>query len=120
MTLAPCQYPIIRIPSQASNLSFLQRGMATVQRILSFITWLTAYGLRSLNDRFVAWKQALLIVQPETLLRGPRLGFKLYWKYKSRAKSATPRISAETVALRKRDGQGQSPVGSRTHPWRTP
>ncbi len=46
-----------------------------------------------------AWKQALFIVQPETLLRGPRQRFKLYWKYKSRVASAKPKISAETVAL---------------------
>jgi putative transposase len=45
------------------------------------------------------WKQALFIVQPETLLRWHRQGFKLLWKYKSRAASPTPRISAETVAL---------------------
>ncbi len=45
------------------------------------------------------WKQALFIVQPETLLRWHRQGFKLYWKYTSRATSPTPKISAETVAL---------------------
>jgi|SRR6266571_2152449 len=45
------------------------------------------------------WKQALFIVQPETLLRWHRHGFKLYWKHKSRAPSAKPKISAETVAL---------------------
>ena len=45
------------------------------------------------------WKQALVIVQPETLLRWHRQGFKLFWKYKSRAASLTPRISQETVAL---------------------
>jgi putative transposase len=45
------------------------------------------------------WKQTLFIVQPETLLRWHRHGFKLYWKYKSRAPSAKPKISAETVAL---------------------
>jgi putative transposase len=45
------------------------------------------------------WKQALFIVQPETLLRWHRQGFKIFWKYKSRAISATPRISAETIAL---------------------
>ena len=45
------------------------------------------------------WKQALFIVQPETLLRWHRQGFKLYWKYKSRSMSATPKISAETIAL---------------------
>src|SRR5437764_3742857 len=45
------------------------------------------------------WKHALFIVQPETLLRWHRQGFKLYWKYKSRAPSAKLKISGETVAL---------------------
>ncbi len=45
------------------------------------------------------WKQAIFIVQPETLLRWHRQGFKLFWKYKSRAASPKPRISQETVAL---------------------
>jgi putative transposase len=45
------------------------------------------------------WKQALFIVQPETLLRWHRQGFKLFWKYKSRAASPKPKLSAETVAL---------------------
>jgi hypothetical protein len=49
-----------------------------------------------------------------TLLRGPRQGFRLYWKYKSRAASSKPKISAETVALRKRDGKGQSTAGGHT------
>jgi putative transposase len=45
------------------------------------------------------WKQALFIVQPGTLLRWHRQGFKLFWKYKSRATSLPPRISQETVDL---------------------
>ena len=45
------------------------------------------------------WKQALFIIQPETLLRWHRQGFQLYWKYKSRTASAKPKISAEIVAL---------------------
>jgi putative transposase len=45
------------------------------------------------------WKQVLFIVQPETLLRWHRQGFKLYWRYTSRAASVKPKISAETVAL---------------------
>jgi len=45
------------------------------------------------------WKQALFIVQPETLLRWHRQGFQLYWKYKSRAAVSKPKIAAETVAL---------------------
>jgi putative transposase len=45
------------------------------------------------------WKQALFIVQPETLLRWHRQGFKLFWKYQSRPTSLTPRISLETITL---------------------
>jgi putative transposase len=45
------------------------------------------------------WKQALLIVQPETLLRWHRQGFRLFWKYKSRAHSRKPRLSPETIIL---------------------
>src|SRR5207302_5371127 len=45
------------------------------------------------------WKHALLIVQPETLLRWHRQGFRLFWKYKSRAGSPQPKISKATVAL---------------------
>jgi len=45
------------------------------------------------------WKQALVIVQPETLLRWHRQGFKLFWKYRSRVTSTTPRISPEIVDL---------------------
>jgi putative transposase len=142
-------------------LAHLHRGgMDKVYRILTFITRLIRFCLRSLNDHFVAWtkpnttslllltltdqarskselvaenallrvplnilrrqvkrpactrkdrlllarivrnwKQALIIVQPETLLRGPRQGFKLYWKYTSRAASSQPKLSVETVAL---------------------
>jgi putative transposase len=59
------------------------------------------------------WKQALVIVQPATLLRWHRQGFKLYWKYQSRAMSATPKISAETVALIQqmaRDNRPRTPL----------
>ena len=45
------------------------------------------------------WKQALVIVQPETLLLWHRQGFKLFWKYKSRVASLKPRLSQETISL---------------------
>jgi len=137
--------------------------MDTVERILTFITWLSGLCFQSLHHRFIAWtkpnttslmlgtltdqarsksqlvaenaflrqqliilkrqvqrpactttdrmllvllarmartwKQVLFIVQPETLLRWHRQGFKLFWKYKSRATSLKSRISQEAVAL---------------------
>jgi len=48
------------------------------------------------------WKQALFIVQPETLLRWHRKGFRLFWRHKSKATSAKPRIPPETVELIKK------------------
>src|SRR5215467_5971801 len=45
------------------------------------------------------WKQALFIIQPETLLRWHRQGLRLFWKYKSRVTARKSEISAETVAL---------------------
>src|SRR5947209_10237424 len=46
-----------------------------------------------------AWKQALFIVQPETLLRWHRELFRLYWKRRSKASSHQPKVAAETIAL---------------------
>jgi transposase InsO family protein len=45
------------------------------------------------------WKQALFIVQPDTLLRWHRELFRLYWKRRSKASSHKPRVAAETIAL---------------------
>jgi putative transposase len=45
------------------------------------------------------WKQALFLVQPETLLRGPRELFRVFWKHTSRAHARKPKLSPETIAL---------------------
>jgi putative transposase len=55
------------------------------------------------------WKQALLIVQPETLLRWHRQLFRLYWKRKSKAASRKPKVAEDTIALPQADGERQSP-----------
>ncbi len=45
------------------------------------------------------WKQALFIVQPDTLLRWHRVLFRRYWRRKSKNKRRKPRITPETIAL---------------------
>jgi len=45
------------------------------------------------------WRQALLVVQPDTLLRWHRELFRLYWKRKSKTSSHKPKVAAETIAL---------------------
>jgi putative transposase len=45
------------------------------------------------------WQQALVIVQPDTLLRWHRELFRLYWKRRSKTSSHKPKVAAETIAL---------------------
>src|SRR5690242_10498267 len=45
------------------------------------------------------WKQAIFIVQPETLLRWHSELFRLFWKRKSKAHSREPRLSPKTIVL---------------------
>jgi putative transposase len=45
------------------------------------------------------WKQALFLVQPETLLRWNRELFRLFWKHKSSARSSKPKLLPETISL---------------------
>ena len=49
------------------------------------------------------WRSALLIVQPDTVVRWHRQGFRLYWRWKSRTgKVGRPRIEAEVRDLIRR------------------
>ncbi len=46
------------------------------------------------------WRSVLVIVQPETVVRWHQLGFKLYWRWKSRArKTGRPKINEEIRKL---------------------
>jgi putative transposase len=49
-----------------------------------------------------AWWHALLIVQPDTLLRWHRAGFRVFWRRKSRSGPGRPPLPAVTVALIRR------------------
>jgi putative transposase len=57
-----------------------------------------------LTSRVPAWRSALLIVQPDTLLRWHRRLFRGYWRRKSRAAvpAHRPPLAAETAALIRR------------------
>jgi len=46
-----------------------------------------------------AWRDHLLIVQPETVVRWHRKGWRLYWTWKSRTRLGRPRLSAEVREL---------------------
>src|SRR5262249_26736839 len=53
-------------------------------------TRITLVGLSGLVD----WRPLLTIVQPETLLRWHRTGFRLFWRWKSKSRGR-PRVPEE-------------------------
>jgi putative transposase len=54
----------------------------------------------TLLSRLFNWRDALVVVRPETLIRWHRAGWKLFWRLKSR--SARPQIPPELQALIRR------------------
>ena len=44
-----------------------------------------------LSKLWPSWRSALIIVQPETVVKWHRAGFRLYWRWKSRERSGRPR-----------------------------
>ncbi len=48
------------------------------------------------------WQSALLIVQPETVIRWHRQGFRLYWRWRSQSRPGRPKIDAEIRQLIRR------------------
>jgi transposase InsO family protein len=48
------------------------------------------------------WRSSLLVVQPETVIRWHRQGFRLYWRWKSRRRCGRPKLHAEIRALIRR------------------
>ncbi len=52
-----------------------------------------------LASRLPNWRQAVLILKPDTLLHWHRQGFKLFWRFKTHARRGRPRLSVELIAL---------------------
>jgi len=52
-----------------------------------------------LASRLRTWASALLIVQPETVLRWHRQGFRLFWRRKSAPRARPSPLAAATIAL---------------------
>jgi hypothetical protein len=80
----------------------LRHQLSVLRRRMHGRVWLTN------NDRlFFIWLyrwfpsvlKVLTIIRPETLLRWHRMGFRRYWRWKSRSFGGRPRIDAELQAL---------------------
>ena len=45
------------------------------------------------------WQRVLLILQPRTVVSWHRLGFRLFWRWKSRARGGRPSLNRERITL---------------------
>ena len=61
------------------------------------------------------WKQALFIVQPQTVLRWHRERFRLFRKHTSKTDARQPKLSPETIALIKEMASTNRRLPSGTH-----
>jgi hypothetical protein len=64
-----------------------------------------------LASRIWGWKEALMIVKPDTLVKWHQQGFKLLWRHKSQGRHGRSPIAAKTIVL-----IGEMAVNNRT--WR--
>ena|ERR1700733_5405657 len=67
------------------------------------------------------WKRVLLFVQPETVVRWHRTGFKLHWKWLSRHRGCAGRkcVSSEFARTDLSHGCREPNLGCSAHTWRT-
>jgi len=55
-----------------------------------------------LSRLWPAWRSTLVIVQPQTVIRWHRQGFRLYWSWKSRGQAGRPQVEGEVRDLIRR------------------
>jgi hypothetical protein len=97
------------------QLNVLRRGMPSLARLtlIDRLIFVRPYRLRP------SVLSSVVIVQPETVVRWHREGFRLYWRWKSRARRA-PANPARPARSHSRDEPCQSTVGRASHSWRAP
>jgi len=74
-----------------------------------------------LSREWTGWRDALVIVAPETVLRWPRRRFRVHLTTLSgRPPGRRPPVSAEIQALVTRMAAANPPLGRPAHPWGAP
>jgi len=58
-----------------------------------------------LSNLWTDWRSALVVVNPETVIRWHRQGFRLYWRWKSRRREGRPAVPHEVRDLIRRMAQ---------------
>ena len=79
----------------------LRQQVATLKRRRPrpTLSCLDRFFWTTLSRCWSGWRDVLIIVQPETVIGWHRVGFRLYWRWRSRPRGGRPESSAEIRAL---------------------
>src|SRR5438132_11816362 len=77
------------------QLQVLNRSRPRRLRLVTADRWLWAWLSRS----WTAWRTALVIVKPDTVIAWHRQGFRLFWTWTSRRRVGRPAVAADVRAL---------------------
>jgi hypothetical protein len=77
------------------QLNVLRRLVSAKQRLTTADRLLFVWLFRL----FPSLRNAITIIQPDTVLRWHRSGFRLYWRWKSRCRGGRPKIPGEIRRL---------------------
>lgn len=92
---------VVGSSAEADNL-VLRHQLAVLQRQIGHRPKLTRWdrllfaALYRFNPRV---SQSILIVRPEIVVRWHRVGFRLFWKHKSRCEAGPPRVPGDVRVL---------------------
>ena len=64
------------------------------------------------------WHRSLVVVQPRTVVGSHRLGFRLFWRWKSRARGGRPSVDRQLITLIRQMWSGKATVAARPKPGR--
>jgi putative transposase len=65
------------------------------------------------------WSEALILVKPGTVVCWHRAGYRLFWRWRSRALPAgRPKVAEEVRQFDPPNEKGESDLGCTSHPWR--
>ncbi len=82
----------------------LRQQLAVLQRatLRPKLLWRDRLFWVALSRLWRGWREALVLVQPDTVVRWHRLAFRLWWRWKSRGRPGRPAVAAEVRALIRR------------------
>lgn len=95
-TRAVLQAEIIALRHQLLVLQRSNRGRRLRLKPFDRLFWVW------LSQLWTGWQSALLIVKPETVIAWHRVGFRLFWRWKSRHREGRPSVSLEVRDLIRR------------------